>query len=214
MRFAKHPILACLALLTLGLAGCATTPQHNVGVVAPAPVVERRPEPAVNPAVQRQFNEALRLMKLGQFNEAERMLRGLTQAAPELPGPYANLGIVYFRLGKMPEAVEALKKAIAINPDQAAYYNQLGIVYRQRGQLDEARSAYARALSTDPNYSSACLNMGILYDLYLRDATKALSYYERYQGLQSSADAQVSKWIIDLKQRTHATETTARKEHE
>jgi tetratricopeptide (TPR) repeat protein len=137
------------------------------------------------------------------------MLLALTRAHPELSGPYANLGIVYFRLGKLPEATEALEKAIAINPDRAAYHNQLGIVYRQSGQLDKAREAYSRSLQIDPNYLNTHLNLGILYDLYLQDQDKALQHYERYQALLPTADAQVNKWIVDLKQRRHASDKTA-----
>jgi tetratricopeptide (TPR) repeat protein len=137
------------------------------------------------------------------------MLLSLTRAHPEFSGPYANLGIVYFRLGKLPEATEVLEKAISINPDRAAYYNQLGIVYRQRGQLDKAHEAYTRALQIDSNYLNTHLNLGILYDLYLQDRGKALQHYERYQALLPSADAQVNKWIVDLKQRQQTADKTA-----
>ena len=131
-----------------------------------------------------------------------------------MSGPYANLGIVYFRLGKLPEAAEALKQAIGINSACAACYNQLGVVYRQSGQFDQAREAYDQALRIDPNYAAAQLNLGILYDLYLQDFAKALQYYERYQALTSSADAQVAKWIIDLKHRNQVAAKTARSSNE
>ena len=210
MRSAKRPILVCLILLTAVLAGCATSlPSTGARMPAPVNVVESKTEPAVNPAVQRDFAGALSAMKLGRYQDAERMLLALTRAHPELSGPYANLGIVYFRLGKMPEAAEALEKAIAINPDRAAYHNQLGIVYRQSGQLDKAREAYARALQIDSHYLNTHLNLGILYDLYLQEHGKALQHYERYQALLPSADAQVNKWIVDLKQRQQTAEKTA-----
>ena len=208
MRCAERTILAVTAWLLLGLAGCATTPAPS----APAntPPVVRVPEPAVSAAVQREFADALSAMKLERYPEAERALLGLTRAHPELSGPYANLGVVYFRLGKLPEATQALKRAIDINPERAAYYNQLGVVYRQSGQFDQAREAYDKALRVDPNYRRAHLNLGILYDLYLQDLGKALQHYERYQALASPADAQVAKWIIDLKQRSQTAEKTAK----
>lgn len=210
MRSAKHPLLVCLVLLTAIFAGCATSlPSTGVRAPVPASAVESKPESAVNPAVQRDFAGALGAMKLGRYQDAERMLLALTRAHPELSGPYANLGIVYFRLGKMSDATEALEKAIAINPDRAAYFNQLGIVYRQSGQLDKAREAYAKALQIDSNYLNTHLNLGILYDLYLQDQGKALQHYERYQALLPSADAQVNKWIVDLKQRQQTADKTA-----
>ena len=210
MRSARRSILAFLILLTAAFAGCATSlPSTGARMPAPANAVESKSESTVNPAVQRDFAGALNAMKLGRYQDAERMLLALTRVHPELSGPYANLGIVYFRLGKMPAATEALEKAIAINPDRAAYHNQLGIVYRQSGQLDKAREAYARALQIDSNYLNTHLNLGILYDLYLQDQGKALQHYERYQALLPSADAQVNKWIVDLKQRQLTAEKTA-----
>lgn len=210
MRFAKRPILAGLIFIALNLAGCATSSTlTGTKAVAPTAVTEQKTEAAVPPAVQRDFAGALSAIKLGHYRDAERLLLTLTREHPELSGPYANLGIVYHRLGKLPEAVESLKKAIEVNPDRAAYYNQLGIVYRQSGQLDQARESYARALEVDPLYSNSHLNIGILYDLYLQEHGKALQHYERYQALLPAADAQVNKWIVDLKQRQQSSDKTA-----
>jgi len=208
MRCTERTIRAVTAGLLLGLAGCATAPSPSVPVSTPA--VARVPEPAVSAAVQREFTDALNAMKREHYPEAERALLGLTRAHPELSGPYANLGVVYFRLGKLPEAAAALTQAIEINPERAAYYNQLGVVYRQSGQFEQARAAYSQALRVDPDYRRAHLNLGILYDLYLQDLGQALQHYERYQALASPADAQVAKWIIDLKQRSQTAAKTAK----
>ncbi len=215
MRCADRAIFAGLILLTALVAGCVTSlPPTGAGGNDSSAKAPRETAPQPSPAVRREFAGALRAMKLGHYRAAEAALLALTRASPELSGPFANLGIVYDRLGKLPEAVEALKKAIAINADQAAYYNQLGIVYRQSGRFDDAREAYARALRIDPDYPNAHLNLGILYDLYLEDFGRALQHYERYQALQPSADAQVSKWIVDLKQRHQVAAKTARRSSE
>ena len=209
MRSVDRAILVFVVWLTAGFAGCATSlPSTNPRLPAPATTAERQAEPAVDPAAQQSFARALSAMKLGQYQDAERVLLALTHSHPELSGPYANLGIVYFRLGKMPEATEALRTAIGINPGHAAYYNQLGIVYRQSGQLDKARESYHKALQTDPGYPNTHLNLGILYDLYLQDASNALQHYERYQSLLPAADGQVGKWIVDLKQRSQRAKKT------
>lgn len=213
MRCAERPTLFSLLWLTLGLVGCAASlPPTSEPRQVPATAVERKPDPEINPGVQRDFARALSAMKSGRYRDAEQALLALTRTHPELSGPYANLGIVYFHLGKIPEATEALKKAIGVNPDRAAYYNQLGIVYRQGGQLDKARAAYLKALQIDPNYPYTHLNIGILYDLYLQDAARALQHYERYQSLLPAADAQVSKWIVDLKQRSQTAGKISRRE--
>lgn len=210
MRFAKQPIFVGFIFLMLGIAGCATSPAPtDTRVVTTPAATEQKAEPAVSPAVQRDFTNALSAIKLGRYQDAERMLLTLAREHPELSGPYANLGIVYHRLGKLPEAIKFLAQAIEINPDRAAYYNQLGIVYRQNGQLDKARESYIRALEVDPLYLNAHLNIGILYDLYLQERGKALQHYERYQALLPAADAQVNKWIVDLKQRQQSSDKTA-----
>jgi len=210
MRFAKQPILAGFILLTLGIAGCATSlPSTGTRAATPPVATEQKSEPAVSPVVQRDFTSALSAIKHGHYKDAERRLLKLTREYPEFSGPYANLGIVYQRLGKFPEAIKFLEQAIEINPDRAAYYNQLGIVYRQSGQLDKARASYARALEADPLYLNSHLNIGILYDLYLQEHGKALQHYERYQALLPAADAQVNKWIVDLKQRRQSSDKTA-----
>jgi len=215
MRCVDRAFVAGLILLTTGVAGCATPlPPASAGGAGSSARAPRESAPQVSPAVRREFADALRAMKLGRYREAEAALLPLTHASPELSGPYANLGIVYFRLGKLPEAAGALKKAIAINPGQAAYYNQLGIVYRQSGQFDDARGAYAKALQIDPDYPNAHLNLGILYDMYLEDFDQALQHYERYQDLQPSADAQVTKWIVDLKNRHQLAAKTAKRNSE
>lgn len=210
MRFASHSGFAAMIFLTMNIAGCATSmAPTGARVVAPPAAAEQKTASDMPPAVLRDFSSALGAIRLGRYQDAERTLLALTREHPELSGPYANLGIVYQRLGKLPESVESLKKAIELNPDRAAYYNQLGIVYRQSGQLDKARESYARAIQVDPLYSIAHLNLGILYDLYLQQPGKALPYYERYQALLPAADAQVNKWIVDLKQRHPSSDKTA-----
>lgn len=211
MRFAEHTALAGLIFLTLSIAGCATSSSTPTGArtVTPPAATEQKTEAAVSPVVQRDFAGALSAIKGGRYQDAERVLLRLTREHPELSGPYANLGIVYYRLGKLPEAVESLNKAIELNPDRAAYHNQLGIVYRQSGQLDKARESYARALEVDPLHLNSHLNIGILYDLYLQKHGKALQHYERYQALLPAVDAQVNKWIVDLKQRQQSSDKTA-----
>ncbi len=209
MRCAKSAVHGGLLLLATCLAGCATTIAPT-GSKEAAPSAAGQPsEPAVAAAVQHEYGFALGAMRRGNYKEAEQKLLSLTRGHPDLSGPFANLGIVYRRLGKLPEAVEFLKKAVEINSDRAAYYNELGIVYRQSGQLDKARESYARALQIDPLYSNSHLNIGILYDLYLQEPGKALQHYERYQALLPAPDAQVNKWIVDLKQRRPSSDRTA-----
>jgi hypothetical protein len=56
------------------------------------------------------------------------------------------------------------------------------------------------------------LNLGILHDLYLGNAAQALGLYERYLSLVPGGDAEVNKWVIDLKNRKPAPVAANQKE--
>jgi Flp pilus assembly protein TadD len=186
--------------------GCAT-PSGDRRAAAPSAAKAAEPvEAPVSPALQKAYDQALAHLQAGRNKEAEQALLSLTQRAPELSGPYANLGIIYQRSGRTKEAIEALNRAIQLNPRRAVYYNELGIVYRQEGKFDDARRQYNKALDIDPNYALAHLNLAILYDLYLQEPKEALPHYQRYQQLLPAEDGAVAKWIIELQRRTRPAE--------
>ena len=201
-------LLAVLATGCTSLSGDrhATAPTSAAKTTAPVEV-------PVSPELQQAYNQALAHLQAGRSKEAEQTLLALTQRAPELSGPYANLGIVYYRSGRTKEAIEALNRAIQLNPNRAVYYNELGIVYRQEGKFDDARRQYNKALDADPNYALAHLNIAILYDLYLQEPKEALPHYQRYQQLLPAEDAVVAKWIIELQRRTRPAEKKPTKEN-
>jgi Flp pilus assembly protein TadD len=204
--------MVLLMLLAVILGGCATPGAREAAPgKAPAPAKVEPPVPA--PARQ-SYEQALASMQAGRHKEAETVLLELTRKYPELAGPYANLGILYYRTGRPTEAVEMLNKAIRINPQQAVYYNQLGVMQRSAGRFAEARTAYSRALELDANYPFAHLNLGILYDLYMSEPDKAVAHYQRYGELNPADAKQVEKWIADLKQRTQKPTKSSKKEPE
>ena len=208
MEFSRRFILACVAC-AVWLSGCAVSKPHPSESQPPVAVTDsKKIKPDVSPSAKRDYDRALASIRAKRYNEAERILVKMTQAYPTLSGPYVNLGMIYHRTGRSDQAMEALNKAIEINPNRPDTYNQLGIVLRSAGQFKAARDAYERALHFDPNYLYAHLNLGILYDLYLRDASKALDHYEHYQSLLPEQDQQVSKWVVDLKRRTQKSKKT------
>ena len=186
-------LLVVLAAVLVGCAGIqrATTPGAKTVTS----------EPVVDPQWRRAYEHALGLMVVDKLSEAERELTALAERQPTLAGPYANLGILYFRAGRTADAVKVLEHAIALNP-RPAYYNELGRVRRTEGRFDAAEQAYRRALELDPDYAYAHLNLGILYDLYLQQPDRALPHYERYRALAPGEAGTVEKWIADLKRRT------------
>jgi Flp pilus assembly protein TadD len=212
VRFTDAKVFVLVTLLAAVFGGCATPGAREVAPGKPAvPAKVESPVPA--PARQA-YEQALASMEAGRYKEAETVLLELTRKYPELAGPYANLGILYYRTARPTEAVEMLNKAIRINPQQAAYYNQLGVIQRSAGRFAEARTAYSRALEVDANYSFAHLNLGILYDLYLGEPDRAVAHYQRYGALNPADAKQVEKWIADLKQRTQKPTKSSKKEPE
>ena len=205
-----------VVLLTALAAGCATPSGDRRAATPSAAKAAAKPaapaEAPVSPALQQAYDQALAHLKAGRNKEAEQALLALTQRAPELSGPHANLGMVYHRTGRTKEAIEALNRAIQLNPRRAVYYNELGIVYRQEGKFDDARRAYRKALDADPDYALAHLNIAILYDLYLQDPKEALPHYQRYQQLLPAEDGVVAKWIIELQRRLRPAESKPTKE--
>ena len=182
--------------LLIGLAGCATPPAQTPGQDSGAP--ETR---AVPTDLKKNYARALKLMKKERYDQAETLLLDISAKAPDLAGPYTNLGIIYARTDRSPEAEKAFRKAIQIKPDSAPTYNQLGILYRESGRFKEAQTAYEKALAINPDYAYAHLNLGITLDLYLLQPQQALAHYETYQQLQKKEHKRVKLWIIDLKRR-------------
>lgn len=184
-------LLPVLALL----AGCSSAPKKS-----------DEAEVSVGGATQRQFNDAVGLMRAGQYQQAIPVLEELTEQRPDLAGPWTNLGIARARVGRTDEAIAALEKAVATDPEAPAAHTELGMAYRAAGQFESARKAYLEAIRIDPAYGYAHRNLGILFELYLQKPDRALSHYRQYQALQAVEDEEVGKWILDLERRVQTSQ--------
>jgi Flp pilus assembly protein TadD len=147
------------------------------------------------------YSRAVNAMNAGDWVEAELELELLIQDYASFPGPYVNLSILYRRDGRIDEAETALNQALAIAPDHPIAYSELGVLYRERGDFAEAEAAYKRAIAADPSYALARYNLGVLFDLYLQREADALEQYEAYLALTPEADAEVERWVVDLRRR-------------
>ena len=93
----------------------------------------------------------------------------MTQSYPELPGPYANLGLLYRNANQLAESEAALQKATERAAWDAATWTEYGLTLRQAGKFAEARTAYEkRASQANPSYAPAHRNLGVLLDLLPR----------------------------------------------
>ncbi len=212
-------------LAALLLAGCASNPISAIkeAVFVPPPTTTAKPAPTlgtsalniteapVPDAAQREFTRALQAQRAGRNDEAQRILEALAKTNPELGGVHANLGLLHRAAGHHPTSVAALEKAVAASPKQARFWNELGVSYRHAGQFAKAQTAYERALAEDGNSAAAALNLAILHDVYQGNAAKALPLYERALAL-TPGDANISKWVADVRKRAGTSAAPAKKE--
>lgn len=194
--------LAALLLAAFGLAGCAAGPPPQ-----DAPVADEQPV-AVPPAVQTDFERAAAAMAAGEHARAEEGFRQLLARHPGYPGAHVNLAILLIAREEHEAAGEHVRAALDLDPGYPPALNQLGMLLRRQGRFEAAESAYMKAVTASPDYALAHYNRGVLNELYLQRLDAALRCYERYLELGGD-DEQVSRWVVDLKRRLAATESTA-----
>jgi tetratricopeptide (TPR) repeat protein len=168
------------------------------GTAAPAAPAWNIPKPPARASGE--FTRALGLMRGADSTQAILDMQVLTQSYPDLPGPYANLGILYRNANQLPEAEAALAKATERAPWDAQIWTEYGVTLRQAGKFAEARDAYDKALALNPSYAPAHRNLAVLLDLFLDDSLTAQAEFETYKTL-TGEDKPVTGWIAELKSR-------------
>jgi tetratricopeptide (TPR) repeat protein len=163
----------------------------------PAPVAYNPPKPPARAAGE--FTRALGLMR-SDPTQASLEFQLMTQTYPDLPGPYANLGLLYRNANQLTDAESSFQKATEHAPWDAATWTEYGVTLRQAGKFAEARTAYEKALSLNPGYAPAHRNLGVLLDLYLDEPLTAQSELETYKTL-TGEDKPVSGWLAELRSR-------------
>ncbi len=185
-----------LALLLAGCGGSAqkketfdSQPDGNAtGVTA---------ESLVDPRIAAEFDMGLKALMGGDRKGAEDVFFAMTRSHPDMPGPYANLGMLMTLRKDYQNAEIALKRAMELAPDNAEVYNLLGLLYRQTGRFNAALEIFQRGLGIAPKHQNLLRNTGILLDVYLDMPKQALEHYMRYRALVPD-DRQVEIWSASV----------------
>lgn len=151
-------------------------------------------------SVRSDYERAVRLLEQERYEPGIALLLKVIERAPVVTEAHINLGVAYARSGNPDSAETSLKKALELNPRHPVAWNELGLVQRHKGQFAEARASYEAALEQFPDFHYAHRNLAILCDLYTGDQGCALEHYEAYRRLVPD-DAEVVKWIADLRNR-------------
>ncbi len=147
------------------------------------------------------FQQAKQLHLAKDWPAAELAWQEITVSAPELSGPFLNLGLVYEATDQLALAEQAYNDAIEANSLNLDAYNQLAILKRKTGEFEQAEAQYLNALSIWPEHPKSHLNLAILYELYMGRFEPALVHYQQYQALAEQPNKRVVGWISDLRRR-------------
>lgn len=154
-RYSYFPTISLIFLVGGSIRGLWERYQHRG--VAPRGVI------AVLCAVLVLVCGRLSAQQLQLWQKAEILWRYAIEVTPDVPMPFANLGIVLESKGDHDGALMMYAKAVALEPHYTDALFNMGISYEAKQLVDSAASFYAKAIAEDRTYADAYVNLGNIY---------------------------------------------------
>jgi eukaryotic-like serine/threonine-protein kinase len=150
------------------------------------------------------------------FAGAERQLRRAVTLNDNHGEAHWAFGSVLPTVGRLAEAIEEMRKALVLDPLSEVYSRWLGRFMLFSGDYPGAIAQSRKTMDLNADYAYSYLDIGSAY-LALGDAEKALQWFQRGQGLETSVrsyDALIVRALAPLGRREEADEILARLEEE
>ncbi|HTM04629.1 MAG TPA: FG-GAP-like repeat-containing protein [Vicinamibacterales bacterium] len=109
-----------------------------------------RPDSPQYEQVSRAFYRGLAALEVGLLDSARQEFTRATQAVPEEPASWANLGLTLIRLGEVDAAADPIAHAAQLVPQNADVAMLAGRMEIARGRLDDGLKDLRRAVQLDP----------------------------------------------------------------
>ena len=118
---------------------------------------------------------------LKNYKKAITLYQMLEKTEMQTESTLYYTSLCFRELKNYDQATSYAKRTITegISPNTAAYYNLLGGIYEEKQLFTAAGNAYKKGLEYQINKNSY-YRLGLLYDLKLKQAKSALTYYNLY----------------------------------
>lgn len=131
-----------------------------------------------------------------QLQTSISMYRRAIRLAPNLPHPFANLGLWLFRDGQREAGIALMEEAVRLAPEKDSYLGNLGVSYNVMGRYEESIELLERSIKCSEKPEAAMWDLALTH-LKKGDWEKGLAGYEirfRHRGLELYPHFPVPMW--------------------
>ncbi len=147
------------------------------------------------------YKKALYALKNNEYGDSEKLLQNVIERHPDLAGPHANLGLIYYKMEKYSQSTKSLKKTLSLNPKNPYAYNILGLISKNKGDLSNSKKYFLLAIKYKKDYAKAHYNIALLYDIYFQEIKESIYHYNEYLkiiNIKNIKDEKTNSWVKQL----------------